>query len=300
MKKILRNGPLLIVIAASLWAFDGIIRRSLYVLPPIIIVFYEHLIGALILVPFFIKDIKKEKIDKKSLLSISFVSLLSSLLGTLWFTTALLMTNYISFSVVFLLQKLQPLFALLFARIILKEKLSKKYLIWAGLALVSAYFVTFPQGTINFKTGDKTLMAALFAVGAAFAWGSSTAFSRYSLLKNKDSFITGLRFMITTVLAFIAVFIMKEQTKFLIVNISQLLRFTLIALSTGMVGLLIYYKGLKLTEVKVSTILELTFPFLAVLIDMVLYKSFLQPVQIAAAIVLLFSMYKISRLQKQK
>lgn len=300
MRKILRNGPLLIVIAASLWAMDGVIRRSLFVLPPIIIVFYEHLIGALILIPFFIKDIKKEKINKKSFLSISLVSLFSGLLGTLWFTTALLMTNYISFSVVFLLQKLQPLFALLFARIVLKEKLSKKYLIWAGLSLISAYFITFPQGIVNLKTGDKTLMAALFAVGAAFAWGSSTAFSRYSLLKNKDSFITGLRFMITTVFAFIAVFIMKEQTKFLVVNISQLLRFAFIALSTGMVGLLIYYKGLKLTEVKVSTILELTFPFLAVLIDMVLYKSFLQPTQIVAAIVLLFSMYKISRIQTNK
>lgn len=300
MKKLFSNGPLLIVIAASLWAMDGVIRRSLYVLPPIIIVFYEHLIGALILAPFFIKDVKTEKISKKSLLSISLVSLFSSLLGTLWFTTALFMTNYISFSVVFLLQKLQPLFALGAARIILKEKISRKYLIWAGLALVSAYFITFPQGVVNFKTGDKTLTAAMFAVGAAFAWGAGTAFSRYSLLKNKDSFITGLRFMITTVLAFAAVFVMKQQTKFLVVNISQLLRFTLIALSTGMVGLLIYYKGLKLTEVKVSTILELTFPFLAVLIDMVLYKTFLQPTQILAAGVLLFSMYRISRLQTNK
>src|SRR3989344_542096 len=181
IKKILNNGPLLIVIAASLWAMDGVIRRSLYVLPPIIIVFYEHLIGALILAPFFLKDIKKEKISKKALLSITFVSLFSSLLGTLWFTTALLMTGYISFSVVFLLQKLQPLFALGAARIVLKEKISKKYLIWAGLALASAYFVTFPQGLVNFKTGDKTITAALFALGAAFAWGSGTAFSRYSL-----------------------------------------------------------------------------------------------------------------------
>lgn len=297
MKRLLKNGPLLIVIAASLWALDGVIRRSLYVLSPIIIVFYEHLIGALILSPFFIKDIKVEKIDKKSLLAITFVSLLSSLLGTFWFTTALLMTNYISFSVVFLLQKLQPLFALFFARVILKEKLSKKYLVWAVPALIGAYFVTFPQGVVNLNTGDKTLTAALFAVGAAFAWGSSTAFSRYALLKNKDRFITGLRFMITTVMAFIAVFIMRQQANLFVINLSQLLRFALIALSTGMVGLLIYYKGLKLTEVKVSAILELTFPLLAVIIDIVLYKKFLQPIQILAAAVLLFSMYKISQLK---
>lgn len=297
IKKILKNGPLLIIIAASLWALDGVIRRSLFILPPIIIVFYEHLIGALILSPFFIKDVKTQKIDKNSLLAISLVSLLSSLLGTLWFTTALLMTNYISFSVVFLLQKLQPLFALFFARIILKEKLSKKYLVWAVPALIGAYFVTFPQGTVNLNTGDKTFTAALFAVGAAFAWGSSTAFSRFALLKNKDRYITGIRFMITTVLAFIAVFIMKQQANLFVINISQISRFALIALSTGMVGLLIYYKGLKLTEVKVSAILELAFPFLAVLIDIFLYKKFLEPVQIIAATVLLFSMYRISQLK---
>lgn len=297
MKKLLKNGPLLIVIAASLWALDGVIRRSLFILPPIIIVFYEHLVGALILSPFFIKDLKTEKIDKKSLIAITFVSLLSSLLGTLWFTTALLMTNYISFSVVFLLQKLQPLFALFFARIILKEKLSKKYLVWAVPALIGAYFVTFPQGTVNLNTGDKTFTAALFAVGAAFAWGSSTAFSRFALLKNKDRYITGIRFMITTVLAFIAVFVMKQQASLFTINLSQILRFALIALSTGMVGLLIYYKGLKLTEVRVSAILELVFPLLAVLIDIIIYKKFLEPVQVLAAVVLLYSMYRISQLK---
>src|SRR3989344_929427 len=125
MKKILNNGPLLIVIAASLWAVDGVIRRSLYVLPPVVIVFFEHLVGALILLPFFFKDlfIKKIKLGRKEFLAIIFVSLLSGLLGTLWFTTALLQTQFISFSVVYLLQKLQPIFAISSASIFLKEKL---------------------------------------------------------------------------------------------------------------------------------------------------------------------------------
>lgn len=291
-------GPFLIIIAASLWAVDGIVRRNLYVLPPIIIVFFEHFIGSLILAPLVIRGFKKEKLTKLEWGAITGVALFSSLLGTLWFTTALLMTNYISFSVVFLLQKLQPLFAVITARIVLKEKISKKYVVWAALALVAAYFITFPKGIVNLNTGDKTILAALFALGSAAAWGSSTAFSRYTLLKHDDKFITGLRFCITSFLALIAVFIMGHQSKISTITWPQFGQFLFIALSTGMVALLIYYKGLKTTPVRVSTILELTFPFLAVLIDVVFYKTIISPIQIIAALVLLYTMYQVSRIKK--
>lgn len=298
MKKMWNNGPLLIVIAACLWAVDGVIRRNLYILPPIVIVFFEHFVGMLLLAPVFYKGFKKEKLTVKEWGAMGVISLFSGLLGTLMFTTALLMTNYISFSVVFLLQKLQPIFALITARILLKEKLSKTYIMWASLALTAAYFITFPKGYVNFNTGDKTIIAALLALGSAIAWGSTTAFSRYTLLKHNEKYITSLRFVITTCLALVGVFIFGQQSTLQTVTWAQFMQFVFIAFSTGMVGLLIYYKGLKKTPVQVSTILELTFPFLAVIIDMILYKSVLVPVQIGAALILLFSMYKISHLKK--
>lgn len=298
MKKLSINGSLLIVFAAALWAMDGIVRRNLYILPPIIIVFFEHFVGAIFLAPFIIKGFKKEKLTRLEWSAVGGVALSSSLLGTLWFTTALLMTNYISFSVVFLLQKLQPLFAVGTARIVLKEKINKRYILWASIALIAAYFITFPKGVVNFNSGDKTVLAALFALGSAVAWGSTTALSRYTLLKHNDTFITGLRFGITTLLALVAVFILEQQSKLLTVTWFQFVQFIFIALSTGMVALLIYYKGLKTTPVRISTILELTFPFIAVLIDVVIYKTILSPIQIIAAVILLFAMYQTTRFQK--
>ncbi|MBT4516701.1 MAG: EamA family transporter [Candidatus Komeilibacteria bacterium] len=289
-------GPYLIMLAAILWALDGILRRSLFSLPPITIVFYEHLIGLLILSPFLFKNIKKLSFSKKEWGALLLISLLSGVLGTLWFTTALIKVNFISFSVVFLLQKLQPVFAMLFAVIFLKEKISKKYLIWAILALVSAYFVTFKDGLVGFNTGDQTMIAALFALGAAFAWGSSTAFSRFALLRKSNTVVTGMRFLITSILALGFVFILGQQSSLGTPTSSQWGRFVIIAFSTGMVALWIYYRGLKNTQVKVATILELTFPFLAVIIDIFLYKNFLAPSQYIAAVVLLFAMYKVSRL----
>lgn len=301
MEKIFKNiwkvGPALIITAAILWALDGVIRRSLFTLPPIIIVFYEHLIGAVILIPVIFRDLIKTKFSQKDILLLILISLLSGVLGTLWFTTALLKVNFIPFSVVFLLQKLQPIFAISTAIIFLKEPVKKRYLTWAVLAIAAAYFVTFKDGVVNLETGEGTVIAAMFALGAAAAWGSSTTFSKIALANKPSQVITGLRFILTTILAVPFIYYLNAQSSILAPDFSQFLRFGFIALSTGMVALLIYYRGLKETPVRVATILELVFPVLAIVIDAVLYKTFLAPIQLLAAVVLLFSIWKLSSLQ---
>lgn len=300
MRKVLNYGPLLIIIAASLWALDGIIRRSLFSLPSITIVFYEHLFGAIILLPYLIFAFRKEGLTKREFFLLLFISMFSGVLGTLWFTTALLKTNFISFSVVYLIQKLQPIFAISAAAIILKEKITKAYIKWAVVALVAAYFVTFKNGIVNLSTGTGTIVAALYALGAAFAWGSSTALSKLALQRRPSMYITAIRFFLTSILAFGMVFALGQNKSLSSPTLSQLSRFLLIAVSTGMFSVVIYYRGLKKVQANVSTILELVYPLLAVFIDAVLYKSFLAPTQYLAGAVLLFAIYKISCIQSSE
>lgn len=294
------SGPLFIAITALLWGLDGILRRSLFTLPPATIVFYEHLLGALLITPFFLPKLFKEHLTQKEWSAITWVSFFSGLIGTLLFTAALIKTQFIAFSVVFLLQKLQPVFAVGSATIFLREKLSRGYFKWAGLAFIAAYFVTFKNGLVNFSTGSNTIIAALMALGAAFAWATSTAFSRYSLLKHSHVLITGLRFWLTIPMAFIAVAALGQTASLTTITSSQLLRLLLIALSTGLVAMVIYYRGLKYTQVKVATIVELLFPMIAVFIDIFLYKTVLAPTQYLAAAILLFAVYKVSQLNAAK
>ncbi len=291
-------GPLLIFIAAVLWGIDGILRRSLYSLPPITIVFYEHIIGALLILPFFLRVYKKERLTRQEWLAMGTVALFSGLLGTLFFTTALAKVNFIPFSVVFLLQKLQPIFTVITAWIVLKEKPTKQYWLWAALAVGAAYFVTFPGGAVNVATGVGTLAAAGFAVLAALCWGSTTAFSRYTLLNHSNTFVTGLRFFLTILFAIPALFILGATPQVTDVGGGEVLRLVAIALSSGLVALWIYYRGLKTTKASVATIVELAFPLTAVFIDYFLYHTTLAPSQYIAALVLLFAVYKVSRLNK--
>lgn len=291
-------GPILIIVAAFLWAFDGVIRRNLYILPPITIIFFEHLFGLVILFPFVYKNIFKTKFSKREYFLMIFVAILSGLLGTLWFTTALLQVHFISFSVVYLLQKLQPIFAISSASIFLKEKFDKRYILWAIIALISAYFVTFKNGFVSLSTGEGTIIAAIYALGAAFAWGTSTTFSKMLLNKVNSSVSTFYRFLFTAIIAFPILLLFNYSSSLGALTLPESGYFILIALSTGMVALLIYYRGLAKTSVHVSTILELTFPFIAILIDMEIYHTVLSLSQWVAAGLLVFAIYKIARLRE--
>jgi len=293
------SGPIFIIIAAFLWAFDGLIRQHLYSLPPITIIFFEHLIGLIILSPFVFKYILATKPTRREWWLIVLIAILSGLFGTLWFTTALGKIGYITVSVVFLLQKLQPIFAITTARIFLKEQMDKRYIKWAIIAIVSAYFVTFKNGYVNWATGSGTIIAALYALGAAFAWGSSTTFSKMLLGKVDFKVSTFYRFLITLVVALPVLLLFGKTNDALAVPSTPQFGFlALIAVSTGMVALLIYYRGLARTPVHISTILELTFPFIAIILDMIVNKTSLALSQWLAAIVLVWSIYQIAKLRE--
>jgi len=290
-------GPLLIFIAAVLWGLDGILRRSLYSLPPITIVFFEHLIGLIVIAPFLWKAWSKEKLEKKEWYALGVVALFSGVLGTLFFTTALLKVSFISFSVVYLIQKLQPIFAVAMGWIVLKERPTNRYFLWAALALVAGYFVTFPFGIVNFSENSAHVIAALLALLAAICWGGSTALSRYTLLHHSNTFVTGVRFLITVPIALLFVWMLGAETSLTAVTPLQLGTLALIAVSTGMLALWIYYRGLTTTPVRIAALMELAYPTTAVLVDYFLYGTVLAWSQYLAAVVLLFAMYKVAKMQ---
>jgi drug/metabolite transporter (DMT)-like permease len=293
------NGAPFIIIASLLWSLDGILRRGLYSLPPTVVVFYEHFLGAIILLPVLLwlrKDLKN--MTKKEWISITIVALFSGALGTIAYTAALGMVQYIQFSVVVLLQQLQPIWAILAASILLKEKISKKFALWAGVAIIASYFVTFRDLHVNISAGNGTLIAAGLALFAGFVWAVSTSFSKIVLSKVSFMTATALRFWIAPIFALL--FIMAQGQTAAMVKITQAQWLSLLAItfSTGMLALSIYYFGLKKVPARISAICELTWPASAIFIDYFMYKQTLTLTQILGVAILFISMYQVTKFQK--
>lgn len=292
-------GPFFVIIAALLWSLDGLLRRSLYVLPPAVIVFWEHVLGAAILLPFVVQ--KRQEIlqlTKKEWAAILVVSLFSGSLGTIFYTAALAQVNFIQFSVVVLLQQLQPIWAISAAAILLKEKLSKDFIRWATLAIIASYFVTFRDLQVNLATGVGTVLAALLAAGAGFMWGTSTAFSKVVLSKVSFGIAAMLRFILAPLFAFIIIVFLGQTGSIGSISQTQWLTLLAIILSTGMVALLIYYYGLKKTPARVTTICELVWPISAIFIDYFYFHKMLSATQILGVVVLLYSIYRVAGFKK--
>lgn len=299
MQKIKTFGPLFIIIAALLWSFDGVLRRGLYTLPPTIVVFWEHILGLIVLIPFIIwKRRELSNMSRKEWIAVIIVALFSGALGTIFYTAALGKVQYIQFSVVVLLQQLQPIWAILTASILLKEKVTKRFALWATIAIASSYLVTFRDLRLNAVSNNETMIAALLAVSAGIVWAVSTSFSK--ILLKKVSFITAtfLRFLFAPMFAFLFILSFKQTPALFTIAADQWKSLGIIVLSTGMVALLIYYYGLKKTPARVSAICELVWPASAIFIDYAYFKSTLSVTQIIGVVLVLFSIYKISEYKK--
>ncbi|RJR31585.1 DMT family transporter [Candidatus Parcubacteria bacterium] len=289
-------GPLFIIFAAFLWALDGIVLTpKLYGLPVPLVVFIEHLLAFLLMLPFFISEWRElKKMRRGDWQAILWVAVFGGALGTMFITKALFYVNFVNLSIVILIQKLQPLFALALAVIILKERPPKKFFVWAAAAIIGVYLATFGLQLPNLDTGDKTAAAALFALGAAFAFGSSTVFSKKALAN--ISFRTGtyLRFGLT---ALLMLFIAGAEKNFSVINQitgSQFIVFLIIALTTGGTAIFLYYYGLKWVSASVSTICELAFPLSAIVLEYLIRGNALNYIQWAGAVILLYAIYKVS------
>ncbi len=287
--------PAAIIFAAILWSFDGFLRQNLAGVPSFLIILLEHIIGAILFFPLLIRGWGEIKsIRERTWISVAWISIVGGILGTFFYTKALSYIGYIDLSVVVLLQKFQPLFAIALAALVLREPLTRRFLACATGALVGGYFVTF--GAIPMaQWDDKTLIAALFALLAAFSWGSSTVLGKHALKNLSFLTVTSLRLWVTAIVAFIVFMSLPNQPALLSLTSQQWFIIVVIVLSTGSVALFIYYYALKQVPATHATIYELFWPLSAVIIDWVIRGKVLSPPQMAGGVLILLSTLLLPR-----
>jgi len=301
LKKAPILGAIAVFFAASLWAFDGaLFRPFLLELDITVVVLLEHLIAFAIMSPFFMWEIKEtRKLDGTDWLALIFIAVFGGAVGSLAITKALFMVNFENLSAIIILQKLQPLFAIFLAYIILKERPKKSFYPWAGVAIIGSYFITFGFQQPQFDS-NSIFFAALLSLLAAFSFGSSTVFGKKIVKKINFRMATYLRFGLTTIIMLVIVSILGRLPEVGTVETPHLLLLFLIAFTTGGTAIFIYYWGLNRIMASKATIFELGLPITAVALDYFIHGQIMGPGQWLGAILIITSISIITRQAAEK
>jgi len=294
MKKL---APFFIILSAMLWGVDGIVFRPfLYSLPVDLVVFLESLLVSILLIP-FVRIYRNElkNLTKSEIINFIGIAAFGGAIGTMAITKALFYVNYVNLSVVILIQKFQPLFAISLAAILLKEKLDKMFFIWAILALFGSYMLTFGFSFPDFTSQSKTIIATLFSLLAAFSFGFSTVLSKRGISSVSFQTATILRFYITSILMLAITLFTGNLSEIVNVSQNQILIFLSIAFSTGGLAIIFYYIGLKYVKASDATILELAFPVTAIVLDYLIHGNFLAIPQLIGGTILVIAILQITR-----
>ena len=289
-------GAALICLSAALWGLDGVVLTPrLSNLPVPFVVFLLHAVPFALMQPLLAGSYHRlRRMPARGWLALALVAATGGLLGTLAIVTALFLVGFNQLSVVVLLQKLQPVFAIVLASVLLKERITLRFAAVAGVALAGAYLLTFGLQAPATDADGNGLRAALWAVVAAAAFGSATVLGKLLLgsLDFKDA--TFARYGMTTVMAAIYLVVAGVGFDFGQVTPTNWIIVLIISLTTGSGAIFLYYRGLTRVRASVASICELCLPLSAVLLDYLVNGSVLGPWQWLGAALLIGAILQIT------
>jgi DME family drug/metabolite transporter len=272
----------LIAVAAAMWGTDGLLRQPLAgQLPAATVVFWEHLLIVVVLVPFLPSAVRAFRAASgKERTALVVIGVGASAVATALFTQAFRVGDPVTPLV---LQKLQPVIAVVAAALLLGERVRRGYWLFALPALVGAWLMAFAD---PLAVAPQAVAAALLAVGAAALWAIGTVLGRMVSVRIPSRDVTVLRFAIGLPASAL---VLAVQGAPVAVAPAQLGPLALLALIPGLLGLTLYYLGLRSTAAARATLAELAFPVTATLIGVGLLGAQLRPTQWVGLVVVVAS-----------
>jgi drug/metabolite transporter (DMT)-like permease len=296
-KNVVITGAIAISISAIMWGLDGVVLTPrLYNLDVGYVVFMLHAIPFVIMHSFLYKQYSKlRSFSGKDFLVLLMIAAFGGAIGTLAIVKALFLVNFQNLSVVVLLQKLQPIFAIALAALLLKEKLRYYFILWGSIAIGAGYFLTFGLNAPNLYAGSSTPLAAGYALLAAISFGSSTVFSKMFLQKYDFKTATFYRYGLTALIMLIYVIVRGKFDQLEITTANNWVIFLVIAFTTGSGAIFLYYYGLVTVPATIAIICELFFPLSTIVFDYLVNNNQLSVVQWISVFVMIFAIINLNR-----
>lgn len=271
-----RDATLLVALAAALWGLDGLLRKPLATeLDAGTVVLWEHVIALAILAPRVPGALRAfRRCGLRDQAAVVVIGVGASAVATALFTHAFALAIVSGdFVTPLVLQKLQPVVAVVLAVVLLGERLRPSYALYAIPALAGAWLLTFAD---PFDVKVAELKPALFALGAAVLWAAGTVLGRLVSFSLSPRDITTLRYFFGLIGSLIVVQVTHAAWT---PGWNNMVGLILLALIPGLVALWLYYRGLANTAASRATLAELAFPATAAVVGVLFLDTKLEASQ---------------------
>jgi len=262
-------GVVLIAVAAALWGLDPILRKPLASsTSATTIVFGEHVVLVALTLPLLLPALRAMwQAGSRNVAASIAVGAGASAVATILFTDALFHSDFLTPVV---LQKVQPLVAVLGAALILGERPRPRFAWFLVAALLGLWLVNQPHPLDPTAKGLRPVVESLLA---AILWASGTVLGRYLSRDLEFQHILSLRFFFGLIGSAAALPIMGTSAWS---NGHDSLLIVYLAVVTGLLALALYYFGLQRTPAVMSSLAELTYPVIAVIAGIYAYNQHLR------------------------
>jgi drug/metabolite transporter, DME family len=265
-------GVVLISVAATMWGLDGLIRKPLSSsTTAYTIVFGEHVVLVALTLPLLIPAVRALYRAGPAYVAAGIaVGAGASAIATILFTKALFHGDFIT---VVVLQKAQPLIAVIGAWLLLREQPRPWFALFLLPALAGIWLIALPD---PFHPHARGLTPIVETLSAATLWGMGTVLGRFLTRRLAFEHVTTVRFAFGLVASACALPIVGAAA---FSNAHDSLWIAVLALVTGLLALGLYYYGLRRTPALLAAIGELAFPVTATLIGIYVFNSHLTRTQ---------------------
>jgi len=263
-------GVILVAVAAAMWGTDPIIRKTMsFTTSATTIVFGEHVILVALTLPLLFPALRAVfSAGSRAVVAAVVIGAGSSAVATILFTDALIGHN--DFVTPVVIQKVQPLIAVVGAAAILGERPRQRF-VWFLIPALAGFWLVNQAHPLS--PSAKGLVVILEATGAAALWALGTVLGRYLSRDLEFQHILSLRFFFGLIASAIALPVMSADAYS---NGHDSLLILYLAIVTGLIALALYYYGLQRTPAIMSSLAELTYPAIAVIAGIYAYNSHLR------------------------
>ncbi|MCK9309826.1 MAG: DMT family transporter [Candidatus Cloacimonetes bacterium] len=277
------------LIAIIIWSTLEVTGKLVGIgIDPYTLTAWRFVIGGMILLPFALRQVRKDKlqISRSSILHIGSLGILNVCVSMLLLQLSIF---YGKASLTAVIVSMNPLFVTGFAMVLIKEKLNRIQLLSLGLGLLGLLLIVFSERDFANSSYLNLPVGVIFAIMASLTFGLWTVLTKSAIVRYGNVFTNALSFLVGGIILMLINLIIGKPAAFSF-SMRNLLLVSYLGLFITGVAYLLYFDAMKAISASVASAYFFLKPALATLLAFFILKETLSMGQLVGITLIVVSL----------